>query len=457
MFLDSLRFELLKHLQGGTLRARFASGAMWILIGAGLGQLLLALSSIVIARILGKEVFGEFGMVRNTVMMFGTVAGLGLGITTNKYIAELRDTDSARAGRVLALTMTLAALSGTLVAIAVALASDYLASSTLGAPHLARFVRLCAPLLTLSVISGVQLGAVTGLEQFRVLSLLSTLTGSSVALLAAAGAVAGGIEGAFYGTLIGSFVNVIMMELILAVLRRRKGIHMDFDGLWRERQILVSFAIPSMLSGLMVAPVTWAGLRLLFIRPDGAGQTALFQAANQLRMLALFVPSAIAQVVLPVLSNIQGDVDASRYRRAIQAAAVGSLVAGAVVAIPLMAASPQMMGLFGASFSSGWLVLCLMCGAAVLQATNTVIGEALAALSKMWMGFWLNCLWGVEFLLAASLLVRHGAAGLAGAYLVSYLLHTAQVWALVTYVIRRRPEWHSAGLDGRTATAREWV
>lgn len=457
MFLNSLRLELLKHLQGGTLRARFASGAMWLLIGAGLSQLLLALSSIVIARVLGKEVFGEFGMVRSTVMMFGTVAGLGLGITTNKYIAEFRDSDPARAGRVLTLSTTLAAISGTLVAIAVALAADYLASDTLGAPHLARFVRLCAPLLAMSVISGVQLGAVTGLEQFRALSLLSTLTGLSVASLAAVGAFAGGIEGAFYGTLIGSFVNVIMMELILAVLRRRKGIRIAFDGLWRERQVLVSFAIPSMLAGLMVAPVTWAGLRLLFIRPDGAGEAALFQAANQLRMLALFVPGAIAQVVLPVLSNIQADVDASRYRRAIQAAAMASFVTGAAVAIPLMAASPQMMGLFGTSFASGWLVLCLMCGAAVLQATNTVIGEALAALSKMWWGFWLNCLWGVEFLLAASLLVRHGAAGLAGAYVVSYLLHTVQVWALVTYVIRRRREWRSTQLDAHTATASEWV
>jgi O-antigen/teichoic acid export membrane protein len=158
-----------------------------------------------------------------------------------------------------------------------------------------------------------------------------------------------------------------------------------------------------------------------------------------------------------VLSNIQADVDASRYRRAIQAAAMASLITGAAVAIPLMAASPQMMGLFGPSFSSGWLVLCLMCGAAVLQATNTVIGEALAALSKMWWGFWLNCLWGVEFLVAASLLVRHGAAGLAGAYVVSYLLHTVQVWALVTYVIRRRREWRGTELDAHTAGASEWV
>ena len=457
MFLNSVRLELLKHLQGGTLRARFASGAMWILIGAGLGQLLLALSSIVIARVLGKEVFGEFGMVRNTVMMFGTVAGLGLGITTNKYIAELRDSDPARAGRVLTLTTMLAAASGTLVAIAVALASDYLASDALGAPHLARFVRLCAPLLAMSVVSGVQLGALTGLEQFRVLSLLSTLAGLSLASLGAVGAFAGGIEGAFYGTLIGSFVNVIMMELILGDLRRRKGINVAFDGLWRERQILVSFAIPSMLAGLMVAPVTWAGLRLLFIRHDGAGEAALFQAANQLRMLALFVPSAIAQVVLPLLSNIQADVDSLRYQRAVQVAAVACLVTGAAVAITLMAASPQMMGLFGTSFSSGWLVLCLMCGAAVLQATNTVIGEALAALSKMWWGFWLNCLWGVEFLLAASLLVRHGAAGLAGAYLISYLLHTIQVWLFVSIAIRRRLLSSGSTAQVPATSTGEWV
>jgi O-antigen/teichoic acid export membrane protein len=174
-------------------------------------------------------------------------------------------------------------------------------------------------------------------------------------------------------------------------------------------------------------------------------------------MLVLFVPGGIAQVVLPVLSNMQADADASRYRRTVRLAAVACLATGTVVGIPLMAASPYVMGLFGPSFAAGWLVLCFMCMAAILQATNNVIGEALAALSKMWWSFWLNCLWAVEFLVSATLLVRYGAVGLAGAYVISYLLHTAQVWALVAYFIRRRQEWQHTDFPAKSAAAGEWV
>ncbi len=456
MLFPALQQRLVQLFPAGTVRARFAHGAAWVLLGMGLSQVVAAVSSIVIARVLGQEMFGEFGMVRNTVLMVGTLAGFGLGVTTNKFIAELRDSDPGRAGRVLALTTTLAAISGAVVSLLLAGAADYVAVHTLGAEHLSGYIRICAPLLIMLVLGGVQLGAISGLEQFRVLSLVTTATGLTLALTAALGALVRGIEGAFYGTLAGSFINLALLEGVVTVLRRRKGIQFAFGGMWRERSILLSFAVPSMLAGAMVAPVTWAGLRLLFIRQNGAAETALFQAASQLRMLALFVPGALAQVVLPVLSNLQAGGDAVRYQRAVRLTALACLAASTVVAIPLMGASPQLMALFGQSFSSGWLVLCLMCAAAVLQATNNVIGEALAALSRMWWGFWLNCLWAVEFLIAAWLLVRNGAAGLAGAYLVSYLLHTVQVWIFVMLAIRYRRSWQGSPVNVPGA-AREWV
>ncbi len=145
MAFPAIRRHLLRHFPQGTLRARVASGATWVLLGMGASQVLAALSSIIIARVLGKETFGEFGMVRNTIMMFGTLAGLGLGLTTNKFVAEFRDSDPPRASRVLGLTLTLGVISGTLVSAWVAMAADYLALRTLNAAHLAPYIRICAP------------------------------------------------------------------------------------------------------------------------------------------------------------------------------------------------------------------------------------------------------------------------------------------------------------------------
>lgn len=456
MVFPPIRRYALRYFPPGTLRARFASGAAWVLVGMGASQLVAALSSIVIARVLGKEVFGEFGMVRNTIMMFGALAGLGLGLTTNKFVAEFRDSNPSRAGRILGLTMTLGFISGALVSAWVAFAADYLALQTLNAAHLAPYIRICAPLLLMSVLNGVQLAAISGLEQFRVLAWLTAVTVATVALASALGALGWGIQGALYGTVLGAFVNLLVLEVAGAPLRRSKSIPVAFRGIWQERGIIFSFAIPSMFSGLMVGPITWAALRLLFIRPDGPGQTALFNAATQIRALALFVPSAIAQVVMPMFSNLQAGVDAGRYQRAVRLSVMACFAAGVAVSVPLIVASPQIMGLFGPGFSSGWVVMCLLCLSAVLQATNTVIGQALAALSKMWWGFFLNCLWAAEFLAASWLLVRHGATGLGWAYLISYALHTMQVWAFVMFAIRRHPEWKLAPVPPPVASG-EWA
>ncbi|MHC4330621.1 MAG: oligosaccharide flippase family protein, partial [Planctomycetota bacterium] len=84
------------------------------------------LAFVIVARILGKTGFGELGMIQHTVSMFGIFAGLGLGITATKHVAEFRSADPARAGRIIALSSVTALISGGLVCITVFFASPYL-------------------------------------------------------------------------------------------------------------------------------------------------------------------------------------------------------------------------------------------------------------------------------------------------------------------------------------------
>ena len=51
---------------------------------------LLLIATVFVARILGKIVYGEFGMIQSTVGMFGVFAGFGMGLTATKHVAEFR-------------------------------------------------------------------------------------------------------------------------------------------------------------------------------------------------------------------------------------------------------------------------------------------------------------------------------------------------------------------------------
>src|SRR5215475_10536595 len=67
---------------------RLARGAFWSLVGSLISRGLGVVAGIGVARILGKNDYGELGMVQSTVGMFGVFAGFGMGLTANKHVAE---------------------------------------------------------------------------------------------------------------------------------------------------------------------------------------------------------------------------------------------------------------------------------------------------------------------------------------------------------------------------------
>ena len=91
-----------EHLQASPLRRRFVSGTIWSALGTTVSRGCLVLSMIFVARGLGREAFGALGIIQSTVAMLQVLAGLGMGLTATRYIAEMRRTDPARAGRIAA-------------------------------------------------------------------------------------------------------------------------------------------------------------------------------------------------------------------------------------------------------------------------------------------------------------------------------------------------------------------
>lgn len=135
------------------------------------------LSAILVGRLLGKEGFGELGMIQNTIGMFGTLAGFGMGLTANKHVAEFKRTDPARAGRIIALTNTTAWSASGIMALVLLFFGPWLAAKTLAAPHLAGLLQVSALLLFLSGINGAQTGALSGFEAFKAIARINLISG----------------------------------------------------------------------------------------------------------------------------------------------------------------------------------------------------------------------------------------------------------------------------------------
>lgn len=421
----------------GSLRARMAGGAFWSLSGSVLSQLVAATSAIIVARILGKLVFGEIGIVRSTIGMFGLLSGLGLDLTANRHVAQLKHEDPARAGRIVGLALLLVVAFGSVVSLAVAAFARPLAVHSLGAAHVAKYIRIASPILLLNAVVGVMSGALAGFEAFRRLNLVAAANATVLAVCTMVGAYFGGIEGALWGMLAAAAIGPVLYGATLADQCAESGVRVSFRGAWAERGVMGSFALPSLMAILLTGPVNWAAAALLVNAGGGFAELGVFNAAGQWRTLILFVPGAVGQVVLPLLSSLRVGSAGRQYLRVLRANMLVNLAIGLVLAAPVVLASPWIMALYGQSFRGHWLPLVLLAATAVVQAVVNVIGQAIASLGRMWWGFFLNLLWAVELLAGAKLMMRWGASGLAAAYLISYVLHGIQVAVYTAVVLRQ--------------------
>jgi O-antigen/teichoic acid export membrane protein len=152
------------------LHSRLVRGAFWSLAGAVISQGLALVALIVAARVLGKTQFGEYGMIASTVGALGVFAGLGLGLTATKFVAEHRLRDPGRAGRILGLSTETAVVSGLVVSVSLYVLAPVLAERTLNAPQLVWELRLGCALLFLNALNGMQTGALCGLEAFKAIA-----------------------------------------------------------------------------------------------------------------------------------------------------------------------------------------------------------------------------------------------------------------------------------------------
>lgn len=163
----SAMHPILKRIEASDIGLRMARGLFWSMAGTVISRALMLLATILVARLLGKIEYGELGMIQSTVGMFGVFAGFGLGLTATKYVAELRESDPLRVGRILSLSTFVACFTGGLMALALLFFAPWLAEHTINAPHLVSQLRISAIVLFFSALNGAQTGALAGFEAFK--------------------------------------------------------------------------------------------------------------------------------------------------------------------------------------------------------------------------------------------------------------------------------------------------
>lgn len=423
------RTEFLSHLGG-----RFGRGVFWNLVGTVFAQGSVFITAIILARVLGREVFGELGMIQSTLLTLTSIAQVSTGLTATKYVAEFRDADKARAGRVLGLCSVLTLVTGATATVLLVVSAPWMAEHVLAAPHLAVSLAISAAFVLFSVMNGYQIGALAGLESYKSISVYGALLGVAHLAVCGLGAMFWGLHGALVGMAVSALLRWGVYGLVLHREINKQGITIQRKEGLKERDVLYRFALPAALSGLTAMPAMWMGNALLVRQPDGYSEMGLFIAANNVRGLLIMMPTLLNNVGAAVLNNKFGNKDSDGYfglySANVKVTAAIALIGAAMMAM-LSGVIPKWYGM-EPSASSTWLILILSV-AIIPEALAVSLYQLIQTSERMWISFFLVALPRdlSMICLAIILIPMWGSVGWALTYTLSWGIALAVIVALV--------------------------
>lgn len=370
--------------------------------------------------------------------MFVTLASLGVGALTTKYISQHRSNDIQKAYNIYVISTLFSLVFGTLTVVLIIVASPWIATRQLNDPELTSSLRYGAILLFFCTLNAAQAGTLTGFEDFKSIA-RNTLLSSVVELLSiAVMAILWGVNGAIIGSAAGYVVLTIINNHNI---RRHFGKNVTLrlrDLKKDEIGVIWVFGLPAALCNVLVFAALWLS-RTYLIRETDFGEVAIYNVADQVKTLVLFIPTALSTILLPILTNVKYESnDLVTYKKILRyniAINVGiTFCMGLVISL---LANP-ILSLWGKGFDDP-MPLVILCISAVFSSFATVVGQAIASQGKMWAGFICNLVWAILVLLLSYYFIKsgYGATGLAMSIMIAYLLHGMYQYVYLNFCLLR--------------------
>lgn len=426
-----------KNITTQSLRQRLGRGGFWNLIATVFNQGSVFAVGVIIAQIMGRGVFGDFSILQGAIVAVAGITQFLCGMTATKYVAEHRHGDPKKAGEILGLCSVLSAIIGLAAVAVMFFGGPLIADKFLDAPRLASGLRICSLVVLFFMMTGFQVGALAGLEAFATSAGMAVISGILLIGGIAAAAFTKDLSIVLWAWVGISIIKWLLYEMAMRKQCRRQGLAIIYHGFWKRSELIIHFALPNTIIGVIAVVSIWVASGILF-REQGRDAQAQFQATFMLRQLVLLPPAILAAVCMSIMNNRRGHGDKKGYIKIFIANIIiaGSIAAG--LGVIIIFCGPWALGIFGKTFKADTTTLTVMMISGVPLAMTNATSLAVICEEKMWKSLLLNGLPCNICLITCSLLLcqRFSAVGLAWAHLISYTLTLILTAALAVWVLR---------------------
>lgn len=394
--------------------------SFWALSGNVISKGLTLVAGIIIARLLGSEAYGEYGMIKNTLVYIAVFSTFGLGFTATKFIAQNKDVAPDRLrGLVKAALVVSLVFSGFMALVVFAFAHQL--AVYLEDPSMTTTLRYTAIVIVFNSLATVQIGIMAGLKQFRKTALINVTVGVITFVSSIILAYYYGLEGTVIALLITNVANCLLNYIVL-----RKDITNYPTGeskLWYDIKEQVKFSFPIAIQESSYSITFWAS-NLLLLKMADYSQLGLHSAATQWTAIILFIPSVLQNVMLSYFSESAGSAGADQHKM-LKRMLLINFLATFIPFLVCLAISPYVVDLYGESYKGLALVLNIAMAATIFRCQVQVFIQEFIALGKPWILCGIRLGRDVVSLLLSALLIFNLKENAAALYNASFLIASA--------------------------------
>lgn len=431
-------FKLLKS-DNPNITRRIVSGSFWVLVGTIISKIMVFVATIIVARILSKEVYGQLGIIRSTIQLFVSISAFGIGATATKYIAQYRNSNPRQAIKIYCIAnifVLLMAIIGSIILIGFA---EIIAIQKLNAPELVVDIRIAGIILFFTLINGAQTGTLSGFEDFRRIAISNLIMGVAEIILLILGAKYFGLTGAILGFGFTYFIawlyntyyirkHIVLLGISIRAILKELRIS-DF-------KIIYSFSLPIAVSSWINMGAYW-WVKTMVVRNAGFENMANYDVAEQWRTQLLFIPSIIANVVLPILSNSENLQDA---KKAIRINLFINVATTSFLFLLIYLLGMPILSLYGKEYTNP-VPLYVLSFTAIVNSISNLCGTVVISSGQAYRVLLYNLLWAIALFMSYIYLETQGVTSencLAFSYMIATIIQTILIGNFVARYMHRK-------------------
>ncbi|NEP14078.1 MAG: oligosaccharide flippase family protein [Symploca sp. SIO2C1] len=347
---------------------KLIKGAGFSFIGQVISTGFKYLTQLVLAWLLGAEVFGLYTLGMVIYQLGELFSRMGLEAGAVRYVSIYHSTeDKSRLKGILWQGIVLPFLSGIVFAIALFFASDTIAQGIFSQPSLAPALKIFAIALPFGASMTVGAFATTGFEiaKYKVYVWEVLLPFTNLLIAALLCTIGWGLWGATIAWLIALIVALAATVYFI------RGIFPDIFSkkvkpVFESKQLL-AFSLPLCFGSFLWLVMLWTdALMLGYFRT--AADVGIYRAASQTALLMTLFTRSLVTIFTPMIANLYNSEDFEQLGKLFGTASRWSFSLTLPLFLIVGVAGEDILHVFGSEFTLGWLPLVILAGGQLARA-----------------------------------------------------------------------------------------